>query len=84
MNRSGRRKEALTGFRFPTFRFPLFSLSLLTSSPTNGRKLLLVRTGNIRTRDLKALFARHLPEIIAALELNSLVELDRQTVRVIV
>lgn len=47
-------------------------------------KLLLVRTGNIRTRDLKALFERHLPEIVAALEQNSLVELDRQTVRVIV
>ena len=47
-------------------------------------KLLLVRTGNIRTRDLTALFERHLPEIIAALEQNSLVELDRQTVRVIV
>ena len=47
-------------------------------------KLLLVRTGNIRTGDLKALFERHLPEIIAALEQNSLVELDRQTVRVIV
>src|SRR2546428_220645 len=47
-------------------------------------KLLLVRTGNIRTRDLKALFERHLPEIIAALEQNSLVELDLQTVRVIV
>jgi predicted nuclease of predicted toxin-antitoxin system len=46
-------------------------------------KLLLVRTGNIRTRDLKALFERNLPEIIAALELNSLVELDRQTVRVV-
>ncbi len=46
-------------------------------------KLLLVRTGNVRTRDLKALFDRHLPEIIAALEQNSLVELDRQTVRVI-
>ena len=47
-------------------------------------KLLLVRTGNIRTRELKALFGRHLPEIIAALEQNSLVELDRLTVRVIV
>ena len=46
-------------------------------------KLLLVRTGNIRTRDLKALFERHLPEIMAALEQNSLVELDRQRVRVI-
>ena len=47
-------------------------------------KLLLVRTGNIRTRDLKTLFERHLPEIVAALEQNSLVELDRQTVRVVV
>ena len=46
-------------------------------------KLLLVRTGNIRTRDLKGLFQRHLPEIVAALEKKSLVELDRQTVRVI-
>lgn len=47
-------------------------------------KLLLVRTGNIRARDLKALFERHLPEIMVALEQNSLVELDRQTVRVVV
>ena len=47
-------------------------------------KLLLVRTGNIRTRDLKALFQRHLPAIIAALEHNSLVELDRQTVQIVV
>lgn len=47
-------------------------------------KLLLVRTGNIRARELKALFERHLPSILAALEQNSLVELDRQTVRVVV
>ena len=47
-------------------------------------KLLLIRTGNIRTRDLTALVERHLPAIIAALEHNSLVELDRQTVQVIV
>lgn len=46
-------------------------------------KLLLVRTGNIRTRELKALFERHLPEIITALEQSSLVELDRQSVRVV-
>ena len=46
-------------------------------------KLLLVRTGNIRTRDLKALFDRHLPEIVAALERNSLVELDRSEVRIV-
>jgi predicted nuclease of predicted toxin-antitoxin system len=47
-------------------------------------KLLLVRTGNIRTRELTALFERHLPAIVAAFEGNSLVELDRQTVQVVV
>jgi predicted nuclease of predicted toxin-antitoxin system len=46
-------------------------------------KLLLVRTGNIRTRDLKAVFQTHLPDIVAALDQNSLVELDRRTVRVV-
>ena len=46
-------------------------------------KLLLVRTGNIRVRDLKALFQRHLPQIITALERNTLVELDREMVRVV-
>jgi len=46
-------------------------------------KLLLVRTGNVRTRDLKALFQTHLTAIVAALEQNSLVELNRETVRVV-
>lgn len=46
-------------------------------------KLLLIRTGNLRTRELTALFQKHLPAILAALEQNSLVELDRQTVQVI-
>lgn len=46
-------------------------------------KLLLVRTGNIRTRELKALFQTHLPQIIAALEQHTLVELDRQALRVV-
>ena len=46
-------------------------------------KLLLVRTGNIRTRELTALFDRHLPAIIAAFDRNSLVELDRQAVQVV-
>ncbi len=46
-------------------------------------KLLLVRTGNIRTRDLKALFQSHRPDIVAALDQNSLVELDRSAVRVV-
>src|ERR1043166_7494743 len=47
-------------------------------------KLVLVRTGNIRTCDLKQLFERHLPAIMTALEGNSLVELDHQAVKVIV
>jgi predicted nuclease of predicted toxin-antitoxin system len=47
-------------------------------------KLLLVRTGNIRTRELKMLFERHLPAIAAALDQFSLVELDRQTVKVVI
>jgi len=47
-------------------------------------KLLLIRTGNIRTRDLKALFQTHLSAILGALEQNSLVELDRQKVRAVV
>lgn len=47
-------------------------------------KLLLVRTGNISTRELTALFLRHLPAIVAAFEKNSLVELDRQTVQIVV
>lgn len=46
-------------------------------------KLLLVRTGNISTRDLTALFERHLTAIVGAFEANSLVELDRQTVQVV-
>lgn len=47
-------------------------------------KLLLVRTGNISTRDLTALFLRHLPAIVAAFDGNSLVELDRQAVQIVV
>ncbi len=46
-------------------------------------KLLLVRTGNIRTRDLTALFQRHLPAILAAFDRHSLVELDRQQVKAV-
>lgn len=43
-------------------------------------KLLLVRTGNIRAAELRALFHRHLPAILASLETHSLVEIDRQAV----
>lgn len=43
-------------------------------------KLLLVRTGNIGTRELKAIFTRNLPAILAALQTHTLVELDRNTV----
>jgi predicted nuclease of predicted toxin-antitoxin system len=43
-------------------------------------KLLLVRTGNISTGDLCDLFERNLPVIEAALQSNTLVELDRASV----
>ncbi len=43
-------------------------------------KLLLVRTGNIGTRELKAIFTRNLPAILAALQSHTLVELDRVAV----
>src|ERR1019366_10125444 len=46
-------------------------------------KLLLVRTGNMSTRDLKRLFEAHLPSIIKSLEANALVELHRQSVQVV-
>ena len=46
-------------------------------------KLLLIRTGNIRTREMKRLFQEHLPAIVAALEQNSLVELDRQAIQIV-
>jgi len=44
-------------------------------------KLLLVRTGNLRARDLVILIQRDLPAIIEALESHTLVELDRSAVR---
>ena len=44
-------------------------------------KLVLVRTGNLRLRELKALFAARLPDIVQALETHSLVELGRQDVQ---
>jgi predicted nuclease of predicted toxin-antitoxin system len=47
-------------------------------------KLLLVRTGNIRTRELKELFQRQLPAIVQALVNNSLVELDRVAIQIVV
>ena len=46
-------------------------------------KLLLIRTGNIRARELKPLFQQHLPTIMDSLESNSIVELDRQAVKVL-
>ena len=46
-------------------------------------KLVLVRTGNMGLRDTKALFVQHLHAISLALESCTLVEIDRQTVRVV-
>jgi predicted nuclease of predicted toxin-antitoxin system len=45
-------------------------------------KLLLIRTGNIRARDLCELIERQMLAIVAALESHSLVELDRSAVHV--
>jgi predicted nuclease of predicted toxin-antitoxin system len=47
-------------------------------------KLVLVRTGNIRTLEVKELFQSQLPAIVRALAYNSLVELDRVAVNVVV
>jgi predicted nuclease of predicted toxin-antitoxin system len=46
-------------------------------------KLLLIRTGNARTRDLKALLKIHFDEIIDLLEENSLVEFHGHSVHVV-
>ena len=43
-------------------------------------KLLLIRTGNISTRDLCSLLQAHLKAIEAALQIHTLVEIDRTTV----
>ena len=43
-------------------------------------KLLLVKTGNISTRDLRALLERNLLAIEAAFQTHTLVEVDRQNV----
>ena len=52
------------------------------SHTLHGRpwKLLLVKTGNISTRDLCVLLERNLPAIEAALESHTLVEVDRLAV----
>ena len=46
-------------------------------------KLLLVRTGNMRTRDLRSLFERNLAAIVDSLSKHTLVELDRVSVRIL-
>ena len=46
-------------------------------------KLVLVRTGNLRAGDLKRLFAQHLTAILLALQTNSLVELNRVSIKTI-
>jgi predicted nuclease of predicted toxin-antitoxin system len=47
-------------------------------------KLVLVKTGNISTRDLCALFERNVAAIEAALQSHSLVEIDRLAVTPVV
>ena len=53
---------------------------LLHGQPWKQR---LIRTGNIRNRDLKALLLKHLPAIVEALAHHSLVELHRESVPII-
>jgi predicted nuclease of predicted toxin-antitoxin system len=43
-------------------------------------KLLLVKTGNISTRDLRTIFERNVPAIEAAFQTHTLVEIDRLAV----
>jgi predicted nuclease of predicted toxin-antitoxin system len=46
-------------------------------------KLVLVRTGNLSLRETRQMFETHLPAIEAALQSNTLVELDRQRLSII-
>ena len=46
-------------------------------------KLVLVRTGNLGLKATKQMFETHLPAIESALQICTLVELDRQTVSVV-
>ena len=46
-------------------------------------KLVLVRVGNMRARDLKDLIQRNLPEIVAALSTHTLVEIDHCAVHIV-
>jgi len=55
-----------------------FYSHLLESRPW---KLLLVKTGNISTRDLRILFERNLEAIEVMFQTHSLVEIDRSTVK---
>jgi len=47
-------------------------------------KLILVRTGNIGISELQELFAKNLPAIEKALKKQSLVELDRSKLRIVI
>lgn len=51
--------------------------------PQRPHKLLLVRCGNLRTSELRRLFEKHPAEIVGALEVSSLLELDRSAVRIV-
>jgi predicted nuclease of predicted toxin-antitoxin system len=55
------------------------------SNLLHGRpwKLVLVRTGNMRLKDITALFQTHLPAIVHALTSCTLVEIDQQKISAI-
>ena len=66
-------------------KFLLTRICRQKSAPCSSRLGMTPCTpGNIRTRELKDLFAAHLAEMVQALERNSLVELDRSEVRIVV
>ena len=46
-------------------------------------QLLLLKTGNISTKDLKALFAKHYSKLISSLKFYDIVEMDRNDVGVV-
>jgi len=46
-------------------------------------KLVLIRTGNLGLKETRQMFETHLAAIVTALQTNTLVELDRQSVSIV-
>jgi len=73
--------DAIHTLDLPTGDADCFYSHVLQGRPW---KLVLVKTGNISTHDLQALFERHLPTVAAALQSHTLVEIDRLAVTPVV